>query len=515
MRALLQRLLQRESRPEPPAEPLSMPGTSATHGWLERLGEYNPKVAGTEFFRVVEQMRNNSRVIALEYLLTLPIISTHWEVRPLAGASATSVEAATLLNADLFASAEKTLHDLLRIGVLARLYGVRFLEPIWLVEDGRVRLRDYVDIHPLTYHRFNFDERGNLSSVVQRVGTLNKLSSVEIEIPVDRLLRFTWREEGGNPLGYSDLRSLYPDWYRLEFLYNVLQISAERAGIGAWQAKLPRDLWDNDVFRGAIADTLRRLRTHESGAIVVPSDISIEVLRAVEEQGLNSILRMIEHYETNLAAGMLANVLQVGMRDVGTQALASVLYDMFLYQLNQTAKWLADAINRQLVRKWLRYNYPSLSVEQYPRLYHTDLRLLLKREAVINALSQVVHAGVVTPDEGVEAYVRDLLTLPPARQPTVEPPAPSPDEVGLHRERVTLQREPRVRSEAEFRRAMLKYLAEVESTVTPLVESALSRVSDAPSQDARAAAIEALATIELPPTSTYAAIVVAPALQGG
>jgi phage gp29-like protein len=498
----LARLLKLQRNPKPPTEPLALPGSAVYAAALSRLGEYNPKLQGQAFWRTVEQMRNNSRILALEYLLTLPIISTHWEVRP-APNSATSQEASDALNHNLFETAHKDLYELLRLGTLARFYGVRFLEPTWQITNSTALIADYIDIHPLTIYKLNFDPRGNLISITQRVQTENARTPAETEIPTDRLIRFTWREEGGNPLGYSDLRSLYPDWYRLEFLYTVLQIAAERAGIGAWQAKIPRDLWDNDQFRNALADTVRRIRTHESGAIVIPQDVSLEVLTAIDKQGVDGIIKMIEHYETNLAAGVLANILQVGMRDIGTQALAETLFEMFLYQLNQTCRWLTHTINRQLITRWLAYNYPQLPPNEHPKLHFTDLRLLLKREAVLNAIAQAANAALITADTNLEDYIRDILSLPPPAQTTLDDrtsllarlPAPAhPTQ--------TLQRNPQ-QAEQRFEQAMTAYLEQIEKSVAPTLQTLITAARNAPNETERALALARIQTLELPGRSQY------------
>jgi hypothetical protein len=500
---ILPRPLARFFQRKPPTTTLALPAAAAA-ATLNRLGEYNPKIQGRAWFQTVDQMRNNSRILALEYLLTLPIVSTHWEVRP-APDSSESQDAADALTTQLFEIPHKDLYDLIRIGVLARFYGVRFLEPVWQTQNERAVYTDLIDIHPLTIHKLNFDARGNLTSVTQRVAPPNNNSPIEVEIPIDRLLRFTWREEGGNPLGYSDLRSLYPDWYRLEFLYTVLQIAAERAGIGVWQAKVPRDLWDSDQFRNSLADITRRIRTHEAGAIVLPNDVALEVLTAIDKQGIDGVVKMIEHYETNLAAGVLANVLQVGMRDIGTQALAETLFEMFLYQLNQTCKWLAHNINRQLISKWLAYNYPALPPELHPRLHFTDLRLLLRREATLNAISQVARAGVLQPDSNLEDYIRDILSLPPPAQTATAathraqpqphtPPATTPT--------LLLQRSPQ-QAEQRFEQAMTAYLEQIEKSVAPTLQTLITSARNAPNETERALALARIQTLELPGRSQY------------
>jgi hypothetical protein len=500
----LARFFQRAPQ-KPPTEPLALPGSAVYAAALNRLGEYNPKLQGQAFWRTVEQMRNNSRILALEYLLTLPIISTHWEVRP-APNSTTSQEASDALNHNLFETAHKDLYELLRLGTLGRFYGVRFLEPVWTITNGAALIADYIDIHPLTIHKLNFDARGNLISITQRAQTENTRAPTEIEIPADRLIRYTWREEGGNPLGYSDLRSLYPDWYRLEFLYTVLQIAAERAGIGVWQAKVPRDLWDSDQFRNSLADITKRIRTHEAGAIVLPNDVALEVLTAIDKQGIDGVVKMIEHYETNLAAGVLANILQVGMRDIGTQALAETLFEMFLYQLNQTCRWLQHTINRQLITRWLAYNYPQLPPNEHPKLHFTDLRLLLKREAVLNAIAQAANATLITADANLEDYIRDILSLPPPAQtsapPTIAQAARTPPTHNHPTRYKIMQRDPQ-RAEAEFERAMQSYLEQIEKSIAPTLQTLIANARNAPNETERALALARIQTLELPGRSQY------------
>jgi len=536
--ALLSRVSQylQRGKSKPTGQAQSLPAISPAQSLLQRLGEYNPKVQGREWFAVVDKMRNNSRIMALEYILTLPIVATHWEVYAPKWAGASAREAADLLNKDLLERSKTTLHELLRLGVLARFYGFRAMEPVWGIDSGRVHLVDIADIHPQTIARVEFDERGAPQQLVQRVvGAGYKQAEVALEWA--DLLVFTWRREGGDPLGYADLRPLYPDWYRLEFLYSVLGVAAERAGIGAWSATLPRNLYDNEQLRREMVSILKSIRSYEGGALILPEGVSVEVLRAIEHQGIDAILRIAQHYETNLATAILANILQLGMRDVGTQALATVLFDMFLLQLNHTARWLADAINTQLVRRWMAYNYPQLPPEQHPNLQYTDLRLLLKREAVVDAVVKAVQAGVMPPDAGLEDYLRDLLSLPPRAGGggrvlqnlalTPDPSAargrgesvaltPDPSAARGRGESVALDsspapsgggeqvllargREDAEASEAGFERAMREYLGVVEASLGAQVEGWLRRAREAEDEESRGEAIRGLAMVGLPP----------------
>ncbi len=508
------RFLQRR-KDAPPTEPLARHGVGAGAGLLQRLGEYNPELRGTQLYKVIDKMRNNSRILALEYLITLPIISTHWEVRAPHNASREVVEASELLQQQLFDLCNKSLYDLLRLAILARFYGVRFLEPAWAIDSNIALIRDYIDIHPSTLHSFKY-EKGELVEVVQLVHDEGATSY--IAIPVERLVRFTWREEGGNVLGYPDLRSLYPDWYRLEFLYSVLQIAAERAGIGAWQARIPRDLWDNNAFREAIHDILKRIRTQQSGAMTIPEGVEVSVLQAIDKQGIDGVVKMIEHYETNLAAGVLANILQVGMRDIGTQALAETLFEMFLYQLNQTARWLADNINRQICARWLKYNYPQLPTSDYPKLHYTDLRLLLRREATLNAIANIIRSGVLPTDVNLQDYIRDLLSLPPPTQDEAgilqnsNSPLPEGEGLGVRatsRTTITLARERESVASAElrFERAMRDYLETIEKSVAPQLQAALEAARNASTEDERARAIAKLQAIEIPARAQYESLI--------
>lgn len=514
MKTLLTRLLRLQRKPaKPPTEPLAKPGVASLSGLLQRLGEYNPNLQGVQFYKIVDQMRNNSRILALEYLITLPIISTHWEVRPPNNASRLASEAAEQLQLQLFDIAKKSLYDLLRIGILARFYGMRLLEPVWTIADGRALINDYIDILPATLHAIEFNELGELQSITQIVRNPRTGAHDYIQIPASRLVRFTWREEGGDPLGYPDLRSLYPDWYRLEFLYSILQIAAERAGIGAWQARIPRDLWDNNAFREAINDILKKIRTQQAGALTIPEGVEITVLQAIEKQGIEGIIKMIEHYETNLAAGVLANILQVGMRDIGTQALAETLFEMFLYQLNQTARWLADNINRQICARWLLYNYPELPANQHPKLHYTDLRLLLRREAALNAIASVVSSGVLPTDANLQDYIRDLLSLPPPPTQTTHAPEsaqlalsqPRNNFAKLHPTPLTLARtrEDAQREESRFENAMRAYLQTIEQAIAPQLQDILNAIRNAETEPSRARALARLQAIELPGRPQY------------
>jgi hypothetical protein len=179
---------------------------------------------------------------------------------------------------------------------------------------------------------------------------------------------------------------------------------------------------------------------------------------------------------------------------------------MFLYQLNQTCKWLAHNINRQLISKWLAYNYPALPPELHPRLHFTDLRLLLRREATLNAIAQVAQAGVLQPDSNLEDYIRDILSLPPPAQtsapPTIAQAARTPPTTNHPTRYKIMQRDPQ-HAEAEFERAMRIYLEQIEKSVAPALQTFITNIRNAPNETERALALARIQTLELPGRSQY------------
>jgi hypothetical protein len=127
-----------------------------------------------------------------------------------------------------------------------------------------------------------------------------------------------------------------------------------------------------------------------------------------------------------IVKSVLAQFLNLGTGDVGSWALSRDHSQLFLMGLNSVAQWFADHINRYAIPQLCRLNFGE-DFTDFPILTFADLRLVLQREVLAEAIGRLVQVGILTPDRGLQEWVRDVFDLPPLpeEQPEeVELPAP-------------------------------------------------------------------------------------------
>jgi len=86
------------------------------------------------------------------------------------------------------------------------------------------------------------------------------------------------------------------------------------------------------------------------------------------------------------------------------------LLDVFQLGLEGIADWIAEAINEQLVRRWLIWNYPN-GADIEARIRWSDLEVA-HIDVVSTALERLQRTGFVTPDPETETWLRNLLKAP-------------------------------------------------------------------------------------------------------
>ncbi len=492
-------------------------GLAVYSGFISDQSEYNTsQFGGSKWFEAVDKMRNHSTIGAIESLITLPLLATHWEVVPPKDAGSASKEAAELLNANLMSGLYRPFTEVVRTALLSLLYGVRLLNPRRRVEDNKILYDDFEDLLPHTYYQWFFENNRPIS-VTQR-GTDTEGKTREENLKLSELVRLTWREEGGNPRGRPILFPIRGDWYRSEFISSVCVVAAARAGVGAWMGKIPREMWEDRELRNTIEDLLKKIQSKEGGAAVIPSEVAVEPINALRDGGIEGLMKLLDHYDTRMAKGALANLLQLGMRDVGTQALANVLFDMFILNVDGAGAFVRDAFNMQVVKPWHVWNYPGMKSAEFAQLQFTSTRFLLKRDELTKAVNEATTAGNLPQGaEEIQNYMRDVLGLPPApekkddgkrqatagngRGNTSRLLLSSPDVSFIDRERERIAKQ-----QDAFQRAMTAFLEKAQDKALDAVEDVAREYAKADAMQ-RGAVISKVHEIELKGMSEYASLI--------
>jgi phage gp29-like protein len=379
--------------------------------------------------------RSDATVQALELAITLPIRATDWDVQP-ASDDPTAKEAADLVYDNLFGGMTHTFDDFLRDALLALFYGFTVFEKVFEERDDYIVWRKFAPRHPQTIERFLFDETGGLAGVRQ-VGFDPQGRFRQVDIPIEKLLVFIWRRELGNPYGVSVLRAAYKHWFLKDLAYKLQAIALERWAVGIPVGKVPAGTSEQD--KQTFLQMLEAMRGHERAAMVLPEDYSVELIGAEAGQRANqAFVEAIQHHDTMIVKAVLAQFLNLGMGDVGSWALSRDHSQLFLMGLNSVAQWFADHINRYAIPQLCRLNFGE-DFTDFPELTFADLRLVLQREVLAEAVSKLVQTGILTPDRSLQEWVRDVFDLPPL-------PEEQPEEVELPAPETTASSEWRVAS---------------------------------------------------------------------
>jgi phage gp29-like protein len=401
-------------------------GGSGVGYLLTNLGadEYLPELSFPRSIAVYTRMRRSDATVqALELAITLPIRATDWDVQP-ASDDPAAKEAADLVYDNLFGGMTHTFDDFLRDALLALFYGFVVFEKVFEERDNFIVWRKFAPRHPQTIDRFLFDETGGLAGVRQ-VGLDPQGRFRQVDIPIEKLLVFIWRRELGNPYGVSVLRAAYKHWFLKDLAYKLQAIALERWAVGIPVGKVPAGTSEQD--KQTFLQMLEAMRGHERAAMVLPEDYSVELIGAEAGQRANqAFVEAIQHHDTMIVKSVLAQFLNLGTGDVGSWALSRDHSQLFLMGLNSVAQWFADHINRYAIPQLCRLNFGE-DFTDFPKLTFADLRLVLQREVLAEAIGKLVQVGILTPDRSLQEWVRDVFDLPPLpeKQPEeVELPAP-------------------------------------------------------------------------------------------
>jgi hypothetical protein len=267
---------------------------------------------------------------------------------------------------------------------------------------------------PHTISKFNVARDGGLVSVVQK-GTYGTANVASVELPVDHLVAYVHGKKGGNWAGRSLLRPAYKFWILKDRALRVQSQTIERNGMGIpvyTGAPKETDLSDGqDIASGA--------RAGDNSGVALPNGAEFDL------KGVTGTLpdadKAIRYYDEQIARAVLAHFLNLGTQ-TGSWALGSTFADFFTLSLQSVAEEIRETATQHIVEDLVDINWgPD---EPAPRIVFDEIGS--RRDAVVQAISVMVGAGVLKPDEDLEQFVRTALGLPPRSGNTNPTGAPNP-----------------------------------------------------------------------------------------
>lgn len=231
----------------------------------------------------------------------------------------------------------------------------------------------------------------------------------EKTITIDKLIIFTFDQDGGDLTGNSILRSAYPHWYYKQYLYKIDGIQKERHGIGVPDIVLLPGHTQKDVTEAHKIGS--NLRTNERAYIVRTS--SMEIGFAELQGQLVDALASAQHHDVMIMKNIMVQFLNLGVgSDGGGRATGATSMDMFLKSMRHIAEMVCEGINMYLIPNLVAYNFKT---DKFPQLKVRNIGETKDLQMFASGISNLVKTGALQVDDEFEQWLRKTIQAPRRR----------------------------------------------------------------------------------------------------
>lgn len=374
------------------------------------MEEYNSDLQGLKGLKIWNKMRKSDATVRASLkAIKLPIRSANWYVDA-GGDTPGDEEAQRVVEHSLF---EQINFDrFLREGMTSFDFGFSLFEQQYMVVD--IEGKEYIGLKKMAFMKQDtirkWEAKDGEPGVTQQIRTGEN-------IPIEdwKLTRFTFEQEGDNYEGESILRPAYRHWYTKDKLYQIDAIAQEKQGLGTLKIKAPAGAKDDQ--KEAAKEVAREQRANEENYIEEPEGFEIEFMD-MKAKTTREIMPSILHHDRQIFVNVMAQFLTIGSQESsGSFSASQDQSPLFIMALQTAAKEIAEVINATVVRNIVDAN--GIKVTKYPEVKFN--RIGQESISVFStALKNMVDAGLITPDEEIEAYLRDVMHLPDMAEELVE-----------------------------------------------------------------------------------------------
>jgi hypothetical protein len=313
-----------------------------------------------------------------------------------------------------------------RLACLHLTFGFMPFEDVYEVLDGRVYLKYLAERLPSTITDIKVNPDGTLKGITQTAPPGKGGRNGGVEIPADRLIWYVNDREGANWSGRSLLRAAYAPWLLKIDGLRTNAIGLQRFGAGTPVAE---PLPGTNPTQAQIAEAqalVAAIRVGETGG-AVPVGFRLRIIGV--EGTLPDALPTLQYYDQSIARSTHTSLLDLGNTATGSRALGDNFADLLQRSLQSIGRRMAETASQLCVRL-TSYNFGEDAVP--PTVECGDVGA--SKATIAQSIQTLMQAGALTPDESLEAFIRDGYRLPPAD------PRPAPAPVPATEPPVQLQR---------------------------------------------------------------------------
>ena len=242
-------------------------------------------------------------------------------------------------------------------------------------------------------------------------------------IPKEKMLLFRSDAHKGNPEGRSILRSSFVSYYYKKKIQTLEGVAISRDVAGIPTLEVPLQILSSNASSGekavlaTLKDLVQRAGREEYEGLVIPheqmpdgspSGYRLKLLSSGGRRPID-VNEIIKRYESRIAMSMLGEFILLGSESVGSFALADSKTALFAQALGTYLDSISSIINNEAIPRLMKLNnFPEAC---YPKLAYDDIETP-DLAALSSSLASLVGAGVLTPDDKLEEWVREHGNLP-------------------------------------------------------------------------------------------------------
>jgi phage gp29-like protein len=373
-------------------------GTSINSGVI--TGEdYNAKVSGESGLKVYDEMRRSDATVNASLdALKKPIKNAKYFVDP-ASEEQADIDVAEFINDCLFHIVDwkQALGEILTYLD----FGFDVHEAVYEAREINGTLR--IALVKLGYRKQTTIKKWVLDD--GNAGVQQQIDGNYLSIPMERVVRFTHKQEGDNFEGISVLRTSYQNWYIKSRLYKIDAVGHERHSLGVLDITTPKGALDKD--KKSIRRAARNMRANEQSYIEHPDGYVVAFLD-MKAGSMKNTEPSIMHHDRQIMKNVHAQFLELGANSGSGSKAVSVDHSKLLQlSLQEIAEYIVHVLQHTVVRTLVDLNftgreYPTLRVS---KIDDDDVALLSE------AITKFVTAGMIHPNGADENTTRRMLGL--------------------------------------------------------------------------------------------------------
>ena len=350
------------------------------------------------------RMYDDGTITGIVSAISLPIRQAEWHVIP-------SVKEPTPLEEQIAYDLQQALingsinwKEFIGQAIRCVFEGITIFEKIWELKDGRVQPVELAVRLPNSIEQWLTDAKGNPTGIEQNVWGD---AGFKGEIPIDKLLIFTYDKVGVDPLGRGLFRKIYKAYRNKLDADEISLLGQERAAVGV-PIVTTSNTDDTDRYYSFLNDYIQAQKPY--GVFPEGAELEIHKGQSADSEWL------VKMFKDEMRSAALSQFISFGTDGRGSYALSDDITSFFIESLNAAADLLAGAIQEQLITPYMNWNYP-------PDTEHPKLTFEIDKRNVTDLITNIgkgIASGALTLTTDIEDLERELLGLQPFAEENVK-----------------------------------------------------------------------------------------------